>query len=106
MSFTREWTVKAVRKDHRCDVCNHVITIGSPAVRWTGLTDGDFGACIFHPDCRDAEIELNRLAGGNADEWYRLDDEPRRELTWLWRAHPGVAKRLRVLASITGQVPA
>ena len=97
MTFPSERTVKAVRKEHRCDACGMTITIGSPATRWSGLTDGDFGSTVYHPDCREAEIEFNRRAGGNADEWYRLDNESRRELSWLWPNYPAVAARFRVL---------
>ena len=100
MSFCREDPVKAVRKQHRCDACGSAIAMGRPAVRWVGMSDGDFGSAIYHPDCREAEIELNRKAGGNWDEWYRLEDEPRRELTWLWRDYPAVAARFGVLAAV------
>ena len=101
MSFTREHDVKAVRKQHRCDTCGKMIDVGARAVRWSGMTDGDFGSAIFHPDCRAAEIELNREAGGDANEWYRLAEEAPRDLTWLWKDYPGVAKRLGVLAALT-----
>ena len=105
MTFCREHSVKAVRKQHRCDVCGTAILIGAPAVRWVGVTDGDFGSAIHHPDCREAEVEFNRMASGNWDEWYRLDEEPRKELTWLWRDYPAVAGRLGVLAAVRCQLP-
>ena len=101
MSFVTETAVKAVRKKHHCDACGKSIEVGHSAIRWAGMTDGDFGSAVFHPDCRAAEIELNQEAGGNADEWYALRDESPKDLVWLWRDYPAVAGRLNVMARLT-----
>lgn len=95
MSFFSETTVKAVRKRHRCDGCGWPIEIGEAATRWAGVTDGDFAALVFHPDCREAEIALNRdVLNYCRDEWVGLCDIEREDVAWLQGAFPAVAARL------------
>lgn len=94
MSFVREYAVKAVRKPHRCDGCGRRIEPGGPAQRWVGMTDGEFGSAIYHPDCREAEVDLNQIKDCWGDDWFSLreiDDEDR---PWLLEEYPAVAARM------------
>lgn len=95
MSFTREWPVAATRKQHRCDTCGKHIEIGQPATRWAGMTDGEFGNAIMHPDCRAAEVEFNDLLDFRwGDDWTPLRDIESDYHEWLRDEHPNVAARL------------
>lgn len=96
MTFASETPVKSVRKRKRCDGCNTFVEVGEPAVRWAGLTDGDFGTAIYHPDCRATEIALNRLAGTRGDEWMTLDEIEEEDWQWLVEDHPTVAARMGI----------
>lgn len=100
MSFYSERTIKATRKRHLCDGCNQPIEVGSSAVRWAGMTDGDFGAAVYHPDCREAEVEMNRTILGYSygDEWWPLHDIEREDRPWLVKAFPAVAARMGFIA--------
>lgn len=100
MSFHEEKAVKAVRKRHRCDGCNRFIEIGEPASRWAGMTDGDFGTAIYHPDCRAAEIAMNNdvLGFQYGDDWWPLSDIESEDRPWLIDAYPAVARRMGMVA--------
>lgn len=93
MSFVSETQVRAVRKRHACCACGRSIEIGEPATRWSGTTDGDFSAVIYHRDCRAAEIALNRLHGNHWDEWFGLHEINEDDRDWLCEEHPTVAAR-------------
>lgn len=103
MSFASEHAIKAVRKRHRCDGCNRHIEVGSPATRWAGMTDGDFGTAIYHPECRDAEVAYNYDALGYqyGNDWWPLYDIEREDWPWLREAHPAVADRMNILVSVS-----
>lgn len=73
MGFASE-TTHRTRKQRRCDSCLQMIEIGEPYVRWVGVTDGDFGTAPFHPDCREAEIKVNRELLAFDDEWASLHE--------------------------------
>lgn len=98
MSFINETAVKAVRKRHRCEGCHKHIEIGEPAQRWAGMSDGVFFTTIYHPDCREAEVRLNDIAGwsGDGDDWCVLDDADRDDWPWLIEEFPAVAVRLGI----------
>lgn len=102
MSFASESTVKAVRRRHLCDGCSRHIEIGEPATRWAGLTEGDFGTAIYHPDCRAAEVDLNNeiLGWQYGDDWLPLHDIEREDWPWLIEAHPAVAARMNLAAAL------
>lgn len=105
MTFVRENTVKAVRKPHRCTGCYATIEVGERAVRWNGMTDGYFSSAIYHPDCRAAEIDLNKLHGTWApDEWLPLNDLDSEDRDWLAAEYPAVFARRYpdALAAATG----
>jgi hypothetical protein len=96
VSFVSERSVKAVRKRHVCDGCGKHIQIGDSAQRWAGLTEGDFGTAIYHPDCRAAEVELNNdiLGWNSGDDWLGLRDIEQEDWPWLRDKHPAVAWRM------------
>lgn len=97
MSFAVETPVKAVRKAYHCDGCNRQITVGSPATRWAGLTEGDFGTAIYHPECREAEVAYNREAGWQwGDDWYPLSEIEPEDRPWLAAEYPLAAQRLGI----------
>lgn len=96
MSFASERTVKSVRKARACDGCGQLIEVGSPAVVWTGTTDGDFGTADFHVECRAAEIGINKLAGTTWGEWYGLADLETDDWPYLLSDHPVVAARFGI----------
>lgn len=100
MTFASETTVKAVRKRHNCDGCQRRIEVGEPAVRWAGMTEGDFGHCIYHPDCRKAEIAYNLdiLDCQHGDDWSQLSDIDCDDWPWLIGAFPAVAARMNLRA--------
>ena len=97
MTQFSERQIKATRKPAKCSACETPVAIGSAAIRWTGLNDGEFCSVIYHPDCRAAEIELNRNAGLSGCDWlqlrYAVEEEPD-DLVWLRAEHPTVASRL------------
>lgn len=95
MGFSSETMVKGVRKQHVCDGCGKRIETGTPAVRWSGMTDGEFGTCIYHPDCRAAEVALNDVHGwGYGDDWMGLSDLEHDDLPWLAETYPAVYQRM------------
>lgn len=93
MTFINERSIKAVRKRTGCDACGKYIEIGEPATRWAGLTDGMFCAIAYHPECRVAEVALNKLHGTYSDEWMGLADLEWDDHRWLLENHPLVAER-------------
>lgn len=95
MGFSSE-TTHTARKAHRCDACNAAIDAGSRYVRWAGTTDGDFSDAKFHPDCRVAEIALNKLSGTDWDEWMGLQDMEGDDWPWLIADFPFVATRMGI----------
>lgn len=87
MSFTTEKAIKATRKRHLCAGCDKWIEVGEPAINWAGVTDGQFDSLHYHPDCRDAEIALNKNYDLNWDEWvnlceYDAEDKPYLKANW------------------------
>jgi len=96
VSFTNEKTVKAVRKPAQCCACGKMIEIGESAVRWAGMTDGDFSSVAYHPDCRQAEVEINRLHDTYFDEWFGLSEIEWEDHRWLLETHPAVAARMGI----------
>lgn len=73
-SFSREQPVQATRKLHYCAGCHMKIATGSPAMRCSGLYEGSFYSYIYHVDCREAEVALNKDTMHWRDEWSCLDD--------------------------------
>lgn len=96
MSFCSEREIKSVRKARRCAACRKMVEVGSRAIGWAGTIDGDFSTATFHVECRVAEIELNKLAGNDWDEWMGLDDAEADDWPWLLSDHPVVAARLGI----------
>lgn len=95
MTFVREQAISATRKRHLCEACDKWIEPGEPAINWAGVTDGDFSTAYYHPECRQAEIALNRANDLYNDEWTRLCDLVEREdRPWLKREHPLAYQRL------------
>lgn len=99
MTFLSEKTVKAVRKQVRCDACGQHIEIGQPAQRWAGVEDGQFHTLVYHPECREAEIALNALHGTFSAEWMGLYDAEPDDHPWLLAEHPVVAARKGITAT-------
>ncbi len=93
MTFSNECTVKAGRVQKTCFACPAKIEIGQPAVHWTGMSDGDFAAVSYHPECRAAEIAFNELRGTYDDDWGGLDEMEPEDREWLLAEHPIVAAR-------------
>lgn len=95
MSFVSEKVVKSVRKARHCDACSQMVEVGRPAVRWAGVQDGQFGHVLYHPECRAAEIALNKLHGTHLchDDWMDLRDMDWEDWRWLVEEHPVVAAR-------------
>ena len=99
MSFHNDIPIKAVRKTHVCGSCGTTIQIGEPAVRWNcRLDDGTPTTSTMHPDCRKAEIELNRLHRTMEDEWMALTDMEWEDHPWLLESHPAIAARMGITA--------
>jgi hypothetical protein len=96
MSFVREEIVKSTRKLHRCFTCRRDIQIGSTAVRWSGMSDGEFMSAIYHSDCREAELRLNALYGTSSNEWMSLYNHESEDEAWLIDEFPAVADRLGI----------
>jgi hypothetical protein len=98
VSFAKETKIKAVRKPYRCDGCHKRLAVGEPATRWAGMTEGEFGTAIYHPDCREAEVDLNNdiLGWQWGDDWLPLYEIDREDWLWLTGAYPAVAARMRI----------
>lgn len=105
MSFSRETPIKAIRKARPCDACKQTVTVGEPAISWAGVTDGDFYAVIWHPECRAAELALNKLHGSYPDEWISLGFEVDSEdYPYLMEEHPVVAERMGLPGYFVGEI--
>lgn len=103
MSFHSERTIKAIRKARQCDACSTMVEVGETAIGWAGVTDGDFGTCTYHPECRVAEIAINRLHGTRFDEWMGLGEMEWDDHEWLLVKHPTVAARMRITAETVAE---
>lgn len=99
MGFSSETSVKAIRKARHCDACGKLVEVGQSAIKWAGTTDGDFGTLLYHPDCRAAEIALNKLSGTwSNEEWIGLWDFDWENADWLLAEYPEVAARKGITA--------
>lgn len=85
--------INRTRKDHLCEGCGKPIPAGCQAYKYTGIEDGIF-SLYYHPDCREAEIQLNELHSLMWDEWISLRDIEREDHEWLRENHAVVAARL------------
>ena len=95
IDFCRETQINRTRKAHRCSGCRHSIEAGSAAITWAGKADGDFSSAYYHPECRAAEIAMNREAGTCSDEWCGLSEVRDMDLEdWLLAEHPIAAQRV------------
>lgn len=94
------WTtaaIKATRKTHRCEWCRTPIEQGRPAIRSTGVFDGEFQSRIAHVECEEAVIEYHSISG--ADPYDGLADlsdiiGERENWTWLLEEYSEVAARI------------
>lgn len=98
MTFLREAPIRAIRKRRGCAGCERFVEVGQPAIQWVGINDGQFCAVIYHPDCREAEVELNKLHDHRwYDDWMNLyADMEWEDWPWLILAYPGVATRMGI----------
>ena len=96
--FSVESYVKSTRKERRCGSCRYSIPIGSPALRISGVWEGEFYSQVIHPICRQAEIALNKLHGCYGDEWISLRDMESDDLPWLLAEFPEIAARMGITA--------
>lgn len=96
MSFISERNVKAVRKARYCGGCGKMVAVGSAAIVWAGVVDGDFHTNTYHPECRAAELALNDLQGwrGPSDDWTMLHEVETDDYVWLAQEHPAAFRRL------------
>lgn len=88
MSFIEERAIKATRKRHLCSACDKWIEPKEAAINWAGVTGGQFGSVYYHPECRAAEIAINRQYGLRDDEWMSLIDADPEDRQWLKAEHP------------------
>ncbi len=83
-----------------CFACPAVIEAGGTAVRWTGEIDGEHRSIVYHPDCRAAEIALNKLHdNGPFDDWIGLEEMADEDHPWLLADFPGVAARFGITSA-------
>jgi len=94
MTFCNEHPVKAVRKNHFCEGCGKYVLIGEPAIRWTGIGEDGFASAIYHPECREAEVYMNREA--SSFEWWPLGNHEEDDWPWLMEKFPAVAARFNI----------
>jgi hypothetical protein len=106
MSFYRERPIKSVRKPRRCAGCTSMIAAGSVALDISGKQwGGDFWSQTFHPECRAAEVELNKLHDTRySDDWAALADIDWEDWGWLLESFPIVAERMRITAERLNEV--
>jgi hypothetical protein len=95
--FYSEQIVK-VRKPRPCAGCSQRIEKGERALTYSGKFEGDFGSFTLHPDCREAELAWNKMAGTYADEFIALGELEADEWEWLLAEFPNVAARMNVTA--------
>ena len=96
MSFSNVRSIKSVRKARPCR-CGQMIEAGQPAVEWVGVTEGEFAAIAYHPECRQAERALNKLHDVQWwDDWSGIEDVESEDWEWLLTEHPLVAARLNI----------
>jgi len=106
MTFTTERVIAKVRKERKCEACRQAIEVGSPAIDWSGTTDGDFSHVSFHPECRAAEIALNKAAGTDWDEWFGLSEMEWEDWQFILDDHPVVAARVGITQAKIDEVEA
>ena len=71
--FVRTET-RTSRKQRRCDGCCAAIEVGERYFYMAWKDEGYFCSAAYHPDCRQAEVDLNAEAGLRDDEWTWLHD--------------------------------
>jgi hypothetical protein len=91
--FQSQRLVAALRKPHRCQNCGGRLNKGEPAIRTTGVWEGDFFDQYNHPECDAAARSFARLTDSWGDEWIFLYDMPRDQyFNWLFNYHPVAAE--------------
>ena len=83
-----------------------MIAAGSVALDISGKQWGDdFWSQTFHPECRTAEVELNKLHDTRySDDWAALSDIDWEDWGWLLESFPIVAERMRITAERLNEV--
>ena len=91
-------TIKAVRKQRLCEHCESAIAVGSPAVAYKGVWDGEFGVSYMHPDCHALGEAYAKETGYWGDEWTWLHtyaaEEPKEVEAWRSEYPEAVARLL------------
>lgn len=85
------------RKSHICDGCNTEIAARTVYAEYRGVYEGSVYVRRHHVECRDAEAELNAIAGTDGDDWMTLAEHFEAEGdAALADLPPVVADRLRL----------
>ena len=109
--MTDFWTttnIKATRKQHRCEWCGHTISVGHPAIRSSGVFDGEFQSRIAHTDCEEAVIQHHKICGMYGDDDLVDLSEiagDRDNWPWLLEEFPAVAERFGVQKLMDEETP-
>jgi hypothetical protein len=105
--FNCHSTVKATRKPHTCDHCFKRIEVGQPAVRGSGVYDGDFYCSYFHTECNDWGLDYATRSGMWREEFVFLHQigefavpDHIAELKHIIEHYPKVAEHIGAAASL------
>lgn len=93
--FSATRAIKKTRKPHRCEHCWKIIDPGSPAVKYSGVWQGDFSSVYMHDDCEKAGEAYAKMTDLWGEEWTWLHQlEEISDFQWLAEEYPAVAKRV------------
>ena len=63
LDYSRTWTVKAARKEHRCEECREPIKVGESYQRTEGFWEGDHVAITTCLSCIQTRNEIIEKTG-------------------------------------------
>lgn len=65
MTFLISEKRPVARKQHRCQNCNHMISVGTQYLKQFCIDGGDTWSWVSHQDCHAAALKQHRIDGGD-----------------------------------------
>lgn len=98
MTFHCDTFVIRTRKEHYCEQCGKMISVGSGAFKYVGSGYDGFYNGHMHDECYYASREYAEMcdAWGEEYPWFQHMELEHEDRQWLLDTYPALAERLRI----------